>query len=64
VFFRYSAEDARIIEERRRPELELGLPMQIGLLRMNGKLLDAEAVNALAAWGPFFGRAFTCATAS
>jgi hypothetical protein len=39
VFF--SAEGARIIEERRRPELKLGLALQIGFLRMSGRLLDA-----------------------
>ncbi|MHB8477639.1 MAG: DUF4158 domain-containing protein [Steroidobacteraceae bacterium] len=41
VFFQYSAEEARIIEERRRPELKLGLALQIGFLRMSGRLLDA-----------------------
>ena len=41
VFFQFSAEEARIIEERRRPELKLGLALQIGFLRMSGRLLDA-----------------------
>jgi len=41
VFFQYSAEEARIIEERRRPELKLGLALPIGFLRMSGRLLDA-----------------------
>jgi DNA ligase D-like protein (predicted 3'-phosphoesterase) len=41
AFFQFSAEEARIIEERRRPELKLGLALQIGFLRMNGRLLDA-----------------------
>jgi hypothetical protein len=35
VFFQFSAEEARIIEERRRPELKLGLASQIGFLRMS-----------------------------
>src|SRR6204780_5139839 len=30
VFFQFSAEEARIIEERRRPELKLELALQIG----------------------------------
>ncbi len=41
VFFQFSAEEARIIDERRRPELKLGLALQIGFLRMSGRLLDA-----------------------
>jgi len=41
VFFQFSAEEARIIKERRRPELKLGLALQIGFLRMSGRLLDA-----------------------
>ena len=41
VFFQFSAEGARIIEERRRPELKLGLALQIRFLRMSGRLLDA-----------------------
>jgi hypothetical protein len=41
VFFQFSAEEARIIEERRRPELKLGLALQIGFLRMSGRLLHA-----------------------
>jgi hypothetical protein len=41
VFFQFLAEDTRIIEERRRPELKLGLVLQIGFLRMSGRLLVA-----------------------
>jgi hypothetical protein len=41
VFFQFSAAESRIIEERRRPELTLGLALQIGFLRMSGRLLDA-----------------------
>ena len=39
VFFQFSAEETQIIEERRRPELKLGLALQIGFLRMSGRLL-------------------------
>jgi hypothetical protein len=35
VFFQFSAAESRIIEERRRPELKLGLVLQIGFLRMS-----------------------------
>jgi hypothetical protein len=41
VFFQFSTEEARIIEERRRPELKLRLALQIGFLRMSGRRLDA-----------------------
>ena len=41
VFFQFSAAESRIIEERGRPELKLGLALQIGFLRMSGRLLDA-----------------------
>ena len=34
VFFQFSANESRIIEERRLPELKLGLALQIGFLRM------------------------------
>jgi hypothetical protein len=41
VLFQFSAEEVRIIEECRLPELKLGLALQIGFLRMSGRLLDA-----------------------
>jgi hypothetical protein len=44
VFFQFSAEEARIIGERRRQELKLGLALQIGFLRMSGRLLDAVRI--------------------
>jgi hypothetical protein len=44
VFFQFSADEARVIEERRRPELRLGLALQIGFLRMSGRLLDAVRI--------------------
>lgn len=44
VFFQFSAEEARIIEERRRPELKLELALQMGFLRMSGRLLDAVRI--------------------
>ena len=50
VFFQYSAEEARIIEERRRPELKLGLALPIGFLRMSGRLLDAVRMVPPVLW--------------
>jgi NAD-dependent deacetylase len=50
VFFQFSAEEARIIEERRGPELKLGLALQIGFLRMSGRLLDAVRIVPPLLW--------------
>src|SRR5271154_4758439 len=50
VFFQFSAEEARIIEERRRPELKLGLALQMGFLRMSGRLLDAVRMGPPLLW--------------
>jgi hypothetical protein len=50
VFFQFSTEEARIIEERRRPELKLGLALQIGFLRMSGRLLDAARMVPPLLW--------------
>ena len=50
VFFQFSAEEARIIEERRRPGLKLGLALQIGFLRMSGSLLDAVRMVPPVLW--------------
>jgi Domain of unknown function (DUF4158) len=41
AFFQFSAAERRVIDERRRPELKLGLALQIGFLRMSGRLLEA-----------------------
>ena len=41
AFFQFSAAERRVIEGRRRAELKLGLALQIGFLRMSGRLLDA-----------------------
>lgn len=50
VFFQFSAEEAWIIEERRRPELKFGLALQIGFLRMSGRLLDALRMLSPLLW--------------
>ena len=44
VFFQFSSDESHIIEERRRPELKLGLALQIGFLRMSGRLLEAVRI--------------------
>lgn len=41
AFFSFSEAERKSIETRRRPELQLGLALQIGFLRMSGRLLDA-----------------------
>jgi Domain of unknown function (DUF4158) len=40
-FFTFTLAERQIIEDRRRPTLKLGLALQIGFLRMSGRLLDA-----------------------
>ena len=39
-----------LIEGRRRPELKLGLALQIGFLRMSGRWLDAVRMVPPALW--------------
>ena len=41
VFFQFSADEARVMKERRRPDLTSGLALQIEFLRMSGRPLDA-----------------------
>jgi hypothetical protein len=50
VFFQFSSDESRIIEERRRPELKLGLALQIGFLRMSGRLLEAVRIVPPLLW--------------
>jgi Domain of unknown function (DUF4158) len=50
VFFQFSAREAWLIEERHRPELRLGLALQIGFLRMSGRLLDAVRMAPPLLW--------------
>ncbi|MGH8144683.1 MAG: DUF4158 domain-containing protein [Steroidobacteraceae bacterium] len=50
VFFRFSTAERRVIEERRRPELKLGLALQIGFLRMSGRLLEAIRIVPPLLW--------------
>jgi hypothetical protein len=50
VFFQFSADETRVIEERRRTELKLGLALQIAFLRMSGRLLDAVRIVPPRLW--------------
>jgi len=50
AFFNYSAPERAVIEARRRPELKLGLALQIGFLRMSGCLLDALRIVPPSLW--------------
>ena len=44
AFFRFTPGERQVIEERRRPELKLGLALQMGFLRMSGRVLDAVRI--------------------
>jgi hypothetical protein len=50
ALFNFSPAERRVIEERRGPELMLGLALQIGFLRMSGRLLEAVRVVPPALW--------------
>ena len=44
AFFTFTATERQVIEQRRRPTLKLGLALQIGFLRMSGRVLDAVRI--------------------
>ena len=50
AFFTFSVAERRVIEARRGPELRLGLALQIGFLRMSGRLLDALRIVPAMLW--------------
>src|ERR1700730_15792750 len=50
AFFTFSLTERQMIEDRRRPTLKLGLALQIGFLRMSGRLLDAVPMVPPALW--------------
>ena len=50
AFFTFSEAERRIIEERRRPVLKLALALQIGFLRMSGRLLEAVRIVPPPLW--------------
>ena len=50
AFFTFSGNERRVIEERRTPALRLALALQIGFLRMSGRLLEAVRMVPPALW--------------
>jgi len=50
AFFTFTGPERAVIEERREPELKLGLALQIGFLRMSGRLLEAVRIVPPALW--------------
>jgi hypothetical protein len=50
AFFTFTLAERQLIEDRRRPTLKLGLSLQIGFLRMSGRLLDAVPMVPAPLW--------------
>ena len=50
AFFTFTVTERELIEKRRRPALKLGLALQIGFLRMSGRVLDAVRIVPSALW--------------
>jgi hypothetical protein len=50
AFFTFTAAEREVIEQRRRPALKLGLALQIGFLRMSGRVLDAVRIVPAVLW--------------
>src|ERR1017187_7015525 len=50
AFFTFSEAERRVVVERRSPVLKLALALQIGFLRMSGRLLEAVRIVPPALW--------------
>jgi len=50
AFFTFTLAERQVIEDRRRPTPKLGLSLQIGFLRMSGRLLDAVPMVPASLW--------------
>jgi hypothetical protein len=50
AFFNFSDAERRVIENRGGPALKLALALQIGFLRMTGRLLEAVRIVPPALW--------------
>lgn len=50
AFFTFTLAERQLIEDRRQPTLKLGLALQIGFVRMSGRLLDAVPMVPPALW--------------
>lgn len=48
--FRFTPAKRQVIAERRRPELKLGLALQMRFLRMSGRVLDAARIVPTVLW--------------
>jgi TnpA family transposase len=60
AFFTFTLAERHLIEDRRQPTLKLGLALQIGFVRMSGRLLDAVPMVPPALW-QHLGRQFEVA---
>jgi hypothetical protein len=60
AFFTFTLAERQLIEDRRQPTLKLGLALQIGFVRMSGRLLDAVPMVPPALW-QHLGRQFEVA---
>jgi hypothetical protein len=50
AFFTFTATERQVIEQRRQPTLKLGLALQIGFLRISGRVLDAVRIVPAVLW--------------
>ena len=50
AFFTFTAAELQVIEDRLGSELQLGLALQIGFLRMSGRVLDAVRIVPAVLW--------------
>ena len=50
AFFTFTGNERRVIEERRGPALKIALALQIGFLRMTGRLHEAVRIVPPALW--------------
>jgi len=50
AFFTFTAAERQVIEDRRGSELQLGLALQIGFLRMSRRVLDAVRIVPAVLW--------------
>ena len=50
AFFTFTGHERRVIEERRGPALKIALALQIGFLRMTGRLLEAVGMVPPTLW--------------
>jgi hypothetical protein len=50
AFFTFTATERQVIEQRRQAALKLGLALQIGFLRMSGRVLDAVRIVPAVLW--------------